>query len=401
MFEFFTFSSTNSILHTKDLTVSSNSESQESSSPPDNPIKCDCIHEAILLNSEFYFFAAVSGIIDPKAGDKSNSITKLNIRYRLWSRFIIVGLLFSIIWFFYSAIVGFLNTSNSASLRTLNFITNCAFALQAIVVFPAIGYTRAVIVAKRDVNYGDFNQNFAYSVNLSWNFLRFWILLSMIFVCLNGYASSEYTTLVANVLSQIFTFLIIIPSNYFLMGILCLLVYEQRVSRQLMDEVLKEINDETLTVDKYLSVRESMEMRDRAAPINLMLFSCIISVVAGLASLFWLFMNENDNVAVDILYQIFVLIAVYGRPYAVILIILFEIVGVNERAEKIPSTIAKYKWQSSLDQSMRFSLYMATKEYPLGSMIINLRPSKFELITQVVSSIVGVVFAAFWAIFFS
>jgi hypothetical protein len=46
--------------------------------------------------------------------------------------------------------------------------------------------------------------------------------------------------------------------------------------------------------------------------------------MVGLSVLFWRFEEENDKMAADIAYQIFILIAVYGRPYAVILIILFS-----------------------------------------------------------------------------
>ena len=307
----------------------------------------------------------------------------------------------SIIFFFYVAIAIVINTSTSSSLRAVEFINYCALALQAVVVFPAIQYVRTVIVAKREVNYEVFKQHFEYSVKLSWKVLVFWIILAILFAILKGFADSEYSSLVLNICQQVFTFLIIIPSNMFLMGILSYLVYEQRVSRQLMEETLKDLSDETLTVEKYFAVREDMETRDRAAPINLILFSCIVSVIAGLSTLFWVFVDVNEKLIGYILFQIFVFIAVYGRPYAVILMILLEIVGVNERAEKIPALIAKYSWQSTPDQTIRFSLYMTVKEYPLGSMIVFLRPSKFELLIQVVSSIVGVIFAAFWAIFFA
>ena len=393
-------SSTTSILHTEALHASSISESLESISPA-NPSTCESIHEAILLNSEFYFFAVLTGIIFAKPGEYSKSITKINIRFRTWSWFIVIALIVSVIWFFYNAIAGVIDTSSSSSLRAVDFINSCAYAAQAIVVLPAIEYVRRVIIAKREVNYAVFKQHFEYSVNLSWKFLYFWIVVAILFACLTGYANSEYLTLVINICSTIFTFVIIMPSNLFLMGILSFLIYEQRVSRQLMEETLKDIADETLTVEKYFTVREEMETRDRAAPINLMLLSCIVSVIAGLSTLFWVFVDENDKMIGNISYQIFLLIAVFGRPYAVILMVLVEIVGVNERAERIPSTFAKYTWQSTPDQSVRFSLYMAAKEFPLGSMIVFMRPSKFELVTQVVSSIVGVIFAAFWAIFFA
>jgi hypothetical protein len=80
--------------------------------------------------------------------------------------------------------------------------------------------------------------------------------------------------------------------------------------------------------------------------------------------------------------------------------LLYEITQVNEIYEKIIATLARKDWTRTVDQSSRFGVYIAAKEYPLGSIIFFVRPTKFELLIQFASSIVGIAIAIFWAIAF-
>ena len=95
--------------------------------------------------------------------------------------------------------------------------------------------------------------------------------------------SDDIQRSVVNISIEALFFLVLqFPPNMLMMGILCFLVYEQRLSRQMMDGILTDIDSEQLSLKKYFFVRQDMEKRDQGSPVNLILLSCTVNVVVGL-----------------------------------------------------------------------------------------------------------------------
>jgi hypothetical protein len=97
--------------------------------------------------------------------------------------------------------------------------------------------------------------------------------------------------------------------------------------------------------------------------------------------------------------EIFYVISGFGRQIIVLIVILLEVVKVNDIADQLLKIIVKSEWPEK--EMIRLNLYVAMAECPTGSTIFYFRPSKFQLMIQIVSSIIGMGIAIFWAIIFA
>ena len=364
--------------------------------PDDSPVTCDSIYAALVLNPDYYFLAAMSGLIVPIANDYPKSMTTFKwFRFRIWSIFLSAGVYFMAAILFVTAF-----PSDPNDLKAENFFLNFSLALQFIILYPAIKITRKIILAKREIIVNDFNEHWKYAIKLSWKVFAFWTFLSILnIVVLTLSPRGSYTAETA-IVQAIFFVIFHVPPNTFMMGLLCFLVYEQRLSRQMMDGILTDIDGEKLTLKKYFSVRGNMENRDQASPINLILLSCFVNLAVGLSLIYWVYVVLGDKDVSDNALNSFDVIATFGPLYIFIIVFLLEIIGVNARADKVVPSIAKYDLENEeVDQTHRFGIYMAAKEYPLGSMILFSRPSRLQLLTEIGSSIFGICISILWALF--
>eukprot|EP01036_Dinobryon_divergens_P030043 gene30043-39234_t len=365
-----------------------------SSVPADPPVICDSIYAALVLNPNYYFLAAMSGLIVPIANDYPKSMTTFKwFRFRIWSIFLSAGCYFVVAILYVAAF-----PSAPDNYKAESFFLNFSLALQFIILYPAIKITRKIILAKREIVVNDFNEHWKYAIQLSSKVFAFWTLLSIInTIVLTLSPRVDYDADSAT--REAVLYLILhVPPNTFMMGLLCFLVYEQRLSRQMMDGILKDLDCEKLTLKKYFSVRGDMENRDQASPINLILLSCIVNLAVGLSLIYWLYVELDDKDVSDNALNSFDVIATFGPLYIFIIVFLLEIIGVNERADKVVPSIAKYNLESEVDQTYRFGIYMTAKEYPLGSMILFARPSRLQLLTEIGSSIFGICISIVWAL---
>ena len=204
-------------------------------------------------------------------------MTTLNcFRFRMWSIFISAG------WFFGLAIYVTTFPYYPDNYKALYFFIYFSLALQFIILYPAMTIARKMILAKREIIVKNFHEQWTYALHLSWKIFAFWTLLSILDSIIFS-VSDDIQRSVVNISIEALFFLVLqFPPNMLMMGILCFLVYEQRLSRQMMDGILTDIDSEQLSLKKYFFVRQDMEKRDQGSPVNLILLSCTVNVVVGL-----------------------------------------------------------------------------------------------------------------------
>jgi hypothetical protein len=356
------------------------------------------LSEIICANRTFYRWSCLTGIIQPDNSYQStNFFFKYFVfKYRFWSFYLHFALIFQTI-FMVVYLIYYATTSNDSDRKTvLTIVESFGFVLQNILLYPAIVYLRREISAKREhIDVEVYNNAMHYAVNIGRNVLILFSILLLTFVALEISFLDKSATFSILLIIGIIVFFT--PTNFFLLGLLSFLIFEQRLSLHTMEDVRNRIVDKQFSYGEYFLARESIDKRDRVTPINWLLFAALINTILAIILIF--IISEYHQRMILIFGEIFYILSGFGRQIAVLIVILLEIVKVNEIADSLLKLLVKAEWPEN--ELVRLNLYVAMKDCPMGSSIFYFRPSKFQLMVQIVSSIVGMGIAIFWAVIFA
>ncbi len=146
-----------------------------------------------------------------------------------------------------------------------------------------------------------------------------------------------------------------------------------------------------------LHTRESIDKRDQTSPINWLISCAVLNSIICIVLIFCLDGITAPTVTLSAAYLFYILVG-YGRQIIILLVMLIEIAKVNEVHDNMIEAIAKVSWKDM--ETEKLSLYIALKEYPIGSTMFFYRPSKIQLMLQMASAVLSVLFAIFWAFVF-
>ena len=359
-------------------------------------IQYGCLREFIVANHNVYRFCAITGILTPVTGDnQKNSLTKHNIRFRFWYLYLHLFYLFG---FFFFMVEGVESMVFDPQYDLLLFCEYFGVALQLILIVPVVLFLRYEINTKREIDEVLYIEAFSHGIKLARRVFVVLIVLSFIFYAFavvylpaSGGVKFLYFLVYTVVLS---------PLSFFLTGIMAFLIVEQRISLRTMERVRARAQEERLTHEEYFEARESIDSRDRLTPLSIIAFTALLNMLFCFLLMFAI--KRKIHTKAGVIFNIIYVLSNFGKQPVVVAAILKEIVKVNEIAEKMIAFISRYRWfATDSSDSNRVSLYIATKEYPIGSTIFYMRPTKFQVYVQVFSLMFGVGSAVFWALVFA
>lgn len=352
------------------------------------------VREFLTQNKKFYVYACITGIIWPNGSDNAaHSLTKHNLRYRIWSCYLVTALFASTM---IMLIVGILLLGYTQDVGGAVFCETIGMVLQNIVLYPAVVYLRREMDNKRDIDVAVYTQAFDYGLVIGRRVFIVCMLLLISLTVANIVKIQKDPSPYADMLVIVYA-LLLTPTQYYLCGILAFLVMEQRVSLHTMKSLQAAAESETLTRHDYFVAREGIDSRDRHTPINLLISSAMINFIISL--LLFFAMADVKMSKGFLCLNIFYVFAIFGKQFIMLVIILLEVVKVNEKCDMMVKSIAKYDWGGGVEanERQRLSLYVAVKEYPIGSTIFYIRPSKFQITIHLLSMILSAAAAVFWA----
>ena len=359
------------------------------------------LREYLVSNKDYYMHACISGIIWPTGKDNlKHSLTKYNLRYRVWAIYLHLTLTIStlgIIIFGFIALFDY-NTDQSA---VVLFCQTVGIVIQNLVLYPAVVYLRKIIDTKRSIDPDVYNTAFGESMIIGRR-MRWFCM-----ICLLAYATLVVTSLSSDDSSPLTIFIIIIyiilltPTQYFLCGILTFLILEQRISLHTVRMLGNAVEKQELTRASYFEARNSIDERDRQTPISILIFYALINFVLSLILIFTFNESGIEMTTLSLIMYIFYVAVIFGKESVVIVILLLEIVHVNEKCDTITKNIARNEWGDTdtleVKERQRLAVYAAVKEFPAGSTIFYIRPSKLQVTIQLLSMVAGAMAAVFWA----
>jgi hypothetical protein len=362
----------------------------------------ESIRDIICQTKKFYRWACITGIIMPDNSYSSSTsffFKYIVVKFRFWSFYMHFALLFQTIFMIFYLFYYVVTKDKHDSERKIIITTvqSIGFVLQNFLLYPAIVYLRKEILAKRDkVDKEVYMEAMNYAISVGRYIFVVFTILELTFVALEcsfvASGNALFSTLL--IIGIIFFFT---PANFFLLGLLTFLIYEQRLSLHTMKTVEKRIVEKDFSYSEYFLARESIDKRDRMTPINWLLSAGMVNTFLAILLLFVI--SEYKTEIILIFGDIFFILSGFGRQIVVLVVILFEIVKVNEIADGLLKILVKSEWFNK--DVIRLNLYVAMKDCPMGSTIFYFRPSKFQLSIQIASSIVGMGIAIFWAVIFA
>jgi hypothetical protein len=362
----------------------------------------ESIRDIICQTKKFYRWACITGIIMPDNSYNSSTsffFKYIVVKFRFWSFYMHFALLFQtvfmIFYLFYYVVTKDKHDSERKIIVTT--VQTIGFVLQNFLLYPAIVYLRKEILSKRDkVDKEVYTEAMNYAISIGRYIFVVFTILELTFVALEcsfvASGNALFSTLL--IIGIIFFFT---PANFFLLGLLTFLIFEQRISLHTMKSVEKRIIEKDFSYSEYFIARESIDKRDRMTPINWLLSAGIVNTFLAILLLFVI--SEYKTEIIFIFGDIFFILSGFGRQIVVLVIILFEIVKVNEIADGLVKILVKSEWFNK--DLIRLNLYVAMKDCPMGSSIFYFRPSKFQLMLQIGSSVIGMGIAIFWAVIFA
>eukprot|EP01035_Chromulina_nebulosa_P024291 gene24291-31598_t len=217
--------------------------------------------------------------------------------------------------------------------------------------------------------------HFQYAIKISWLLIAFATSLLIIGFIVTFVISSYTAEQVLLTLAFDFG---IFTGDIVSCGVLAFLILELRMSRDMVMDMYDCAVAETLNLKVYFKVRRSVGERIRAAPINLILLSSFLRFVIAFIDTYSL----GTDTTLTVLYYISILcfnIGIFWFPVAIVLVILYEVMQVNQINEQISARLSEQDWNGTIDQT----------EHPLGAMIFNYMPSKLSLTFQALCSLLG------------
>ena len=369
------------------------------SSQQNESLMLSSIRDVITHNDRIYWFSCVTGIISPQSFENaSGSYSKHNLRFRLWGWYLHICLFASTLFLFAAGLVYCILPGQRDDIAIIACIC-FSIAFQNCMLYPAIVYLRREIDLKRnDVNRLIYEEAFMYALDIGRRIFVFLFVLMFIFFIVQGIElHSLYESTRIAFLYIFIEFSIYAPCNVMLTGLFTFLVMEQRISYFTMQSIEHRMNEKTLSDAQYLQAKESINLREKVTPINWLVFGAIVTTLFGIIVIFFLTRFEYTTLgAFSIMMQV---LTTFGRQTLVLIIFLLEIAKVNEIHEMMIHHLAKTRWIG--EDTKRINLYIVMKEIPMGSSVFFYRPSKFELLLQIGSSLLGIGFAIFWAVVFA
>lgn len=346
---------------------------------------------------EAYMFSCIAGIVEPQNFKENDS---LNVGKKLWSQLLYYTLILSVISAIMVSVFICVEVDNSIFLWE-----NVGFALgqlyQVMTILYAINrFLRKELQRERWMHISFYTSAITYSVKICKPIL---IALNTVYftalICRwatpsqthYGNNSTFYQTIVN------LNMLAFVASNFYLVALLFLIIIELRVSLQMVQTLTNEVESHTLTHTAYCEARTTMKQNEATLPINMLVILSIVNTIFGIASSFNTLILNFSSFYHDVppsyfIYYFLIVLGTFGRELIFLLVLLFEIVKVNDEAERMLNKVVETVWDDETP-GKQILLFMVMKQQPVGASIFYKKPQTYHIIIQIASSIVVTMFA--------
>lgn len=355
-------------------------------------VPCSSLLEYVERTPKLYHFSYFTGILSPNF----NSQNQHHLKYRIWIGYLRVCFAGSSLFCMLYGI--FILSIKVSQLNAL--IAGFAYfglVLQNFFLYPAIINLRREIRAPRVIDEAVYEQAFQHSIFRGMRVLILFTLFLLIFIVVDCYLLIAGPGVITLVAFCVFFFLT--PANLFLAGLLTFLIVEQRVSFHTMMQIKDKLDKQGISFEEYFEARESIDARDRRAPINWLVAAAVWNTIICIVLIFVVTQETNLDTPSNILSDVLFVLAAYGRQIIVLFVMFYEIAKVNEISHQMIHSLARSQWKDQ--ETQKLSLYIAVKECPMGSTLFYTRPSRNQLFINMASAAGGIGFAIFWAFVFS
>ena len=392
--------------------------------------------ELIQTNKEFYHFASWTGIIYPVMNtdtselldrDSHGTLTAIGVNsprvLRICQCWVVVFNVLAIVYVLYNIIGDLLPQHDNAFNLFLMSMDTIISIVPVLAMIIGNCIVRGNILHNRKVfdgyslNKTQIEAAIARGILISWRLLIGFAILLAIFVIaqsINVEAQVGFSDRITAVAVST-TFLDIVV-YVFGVGIYGFLVVEQRISFATMQHIQKHAIDGTLTDKMYIRIRMDMKRRDQQSPLNWVFTGTAVSVGLGggllCAAILGGNLLQHTTLRLFITYVVFIV----SYEIVIILVLLYAILKVNEMSEDLLNKFSMRPIDDILSISgdgetgdqdgvvydvetarrmdekrfRRLELYLVMREHKVGTRIWSYRPTKLQLLLQMLS-IIGLV----------
>lgn len=290
--------------------------------------------------------------------------------------------------------------------------------VQSVAIYASIYIIRHVLHQPREIN----SSNIDIYDNVIEKSLSIGLLLTQIYVVvviivsvfMAIYLYVYLSSVVLNIFILIlYDTIVYIPLTILFGAIFSYVLFEIRMVFAFSLTIFEAILSQSLTFRQYIHQRHLQENKYRDYVINITIFQCIVNIFDNLY-LAWI--SSGDILFVEVIIPSIFL--AYSRQYIILFMILYEILQVNAMGEKIRKQLASSLWKNQrqsrdinpIPQSSRplshdsiesntmlldtydvntnmerLSIYTAVKESPIGCSVFYFRPTKTQVILQMLS----------------
>ncbi len=348
----------------------------------------------ILYEEKVYSISCFFGIVPVDCVLNSNFASFI----RFWIRFLYTSLVSSLLPLF--CVLAYLAARGNH--QPYDVSTESFFILGQVVQVLVIIYTLSFLIKelkrKQNMNIGWYTEAFKYSKRIA--ILVFVFITSVYIITVSWYVGISHKHLPKWPIlftSSYLEYLLFTSSNFFLAGILFIMIVQQRISLRIVEDLTHKIQSKTLTNAEYFQAKQNIITREQKLPVNVLVIFAMLNTLFGVVSIFKVYSGQGawistSNHALDLLYYTLCLLSIFGRELIFLLVIMFEIVKVNDAVEIMLNTLAEMDWGEELHSKQNL-LFMAMLKRPIGATIFYRKPQSYHILIQIASSVTVTVLA--------
>jgi hypothetical protein len=352
--------------------------------------------ELITSNPDIYWFSCITGFIRPNRSQtqRTHDFSSRTLGFLdIWAAYLhIAVVLYICVAGFYGLVQIFLphQTYSYGPVVGLEMVTS---AVPFVTMYPGVMRFRKQFYRKMLIPKAVYSEAMEYSIKSGYRL--YWLLIAISvasFLTTSAYLAQQSSSLskVGVLGSVLFGVVTIIPANLMLIGLYTLLLVEQRITFYEILQTQRLMIEFELTDKDFLETGKRIEERDKQSPIDWLLITAFVETLLCIIVLVILGIYAHEMSVDVLLVNILFIFSSFSKEVIIFISMLYQVMKVNELADIMIGQLARTLHTEDSHQKMqRMELYIAMKEYRMGSTIMYYRPSRGQLLLQIVSIVIA------------
>lgn len=369
----------------------------------------------IQCNRSAYLFLCVMGLVPTNDSFVNLGIPKIGVF--IWNVFLFVSLVLAVLMEF---IIGLGSRLDEKTLNSDYSVDAFVIVLFLLFQFGTLVYTvtrlKDEITAKHAIDEQTYSAQVKYAFRICCRVLvviSVFTLLGFFFYlayCMTEERDASMSRLWFVSIPTALQPLLLIGSNFYLVGILFIVVIEERMTLMSIKRLISKVKDRTITHKEYIATQREIQSREDKLPINLLCITALLNSLFGII-IYILFANlDRSSGPYYAAYAVFVELTFFGRELLFLCLVLYEIVTINEQGRLLVQVLSESEWEEcdaesgasqSCSDKNRQSVLLAALGSPMGATIFYKQPTMGMVLFRLASTIIVTILATLRVYFIS